>query len=182
MMAEKEEEVYPISPPAKKRYKANSSRPQQQCSSDLLLATTLSAQGRQLEHTIRASSRIMQQDPEETSGRLSAGQYLDTTAMQANRHLAEEEEEEDHKMPGTRGITSAEEVDTYDPLSAIDAQIKCAKEQLNSYVKQRQENDKAFSSKLPVIQEIASRLAGGIVPPLFHALGMPLEWLGGKTP
>jgi len=101
----------------------------------------------------------------------------------------------DGEMPGTQGITSAEEVDTYDPLSAIDEQvdtydplsaideqIKCAKEQLNSYVKQRQENNKTFSSEDPIIQEISSRLDGGKVPPLFHALGMPVKWLGGKKP
>ncbi len=73
-----------------------------------------------------------------------------------------------------------EEVNTYDPLVAIDEQIKCAKEQLNSYVKQRQENDKAFSSEDPIIQQISSRLDVGKVPPLFHALGMPLKWLGGN--
>jgi len=86
----------------------------------------------------------------------------------------------DGEMPGTQGITSAKEVNTYDAPSMIDAQIKCAKEQLNSYVKQRQENNKTFSSKDPIIQVISSRLDGGKVPPFFHALGMPLEWLGGK--
>jgi len=86
----------------------------------------------------------------------------------------------DGEMPGTQGITSAKEVNTYDAPSMIDAQIKCAKEQLNSYVKQRQENNKTFSSKDPIIQEISSHLDGGKVPLLFHALGMPLEWLGGK--
>jgi len=96
-MAEKEEEVYAFSPPSKKRCKANSSHPQQS-SSDLLLTNTSSVHVRQLEQ--RASLQTMQKDPEETSGRSSAGQFLDTTVMQGNLHPAEEEE--DRKMPGTQ--------------------------------------------------------------------------------
>jgi len=86
----------------------------------------------------------------------------------------------DCKMPETHRIVSAEEVNTFDPPSTIDSQIDCAKEQLKSFVKLLQENDETFSSKKPIIQEIASRLDGGMVPPLFHALGMPLEWIGGN--
>jgi len=84
------------------------------------------------------------------------------------------------KVPGAAGISIAEKAITFDLPSTIDLQKKCAKQQLDSMVEQLRESDETFFSKVPIIQEISSRLDDGRVPPVFHALGMPHEWLGGK--
>ena len=100
----------------------------------------------------------------------------------------------DCEIPGTLGIamaeddntiaeddkTIAEDDNTFDSPSTISSQINCAKQQLNSIVKQLQETDETYSSKMAIIQEISSRLDDGRVPPIFHAFGMPGEWPGGK--